>query len=267
MPRPPSDRLASALGTTSSRPTRGEPGGGDPVWIRLASSRLPTSVLSRSVSSSIVARNSAVSSAVHATSSWRRLLTAALTDASGVRRSWETAARIAVRSSLHLDQLRGLLRLPLERRGRARPPAAARRTRPAPGALSAGQAGPRITSDASSPSSSVSDPSSGVGGGFGPADASTTHAVVVAAQHRRPPPGRTSCAGARRGRAAGRRSASEPAGQARERLGLRRPRCASTRSRAARSTSPLTTRRDERRTRRSRTGSRAPRSSTCGSAA
>ena len=46
-----------------------------PLWIRLMSSRLPTRTLRRSVSSSIVARNSPVSSSVHATSCCRRLLT------------------------------------------------------------------------------------------------------------------------------------------------------------------------------------------------
>ena len=78
------------------------------------SRRLPTRLLSRSASSSIAARNSLVSSSVQCTSSWRRLLTAALIDASGVRRSWETAARMAVRNSLTSHELRRLLHLALE---------------------------------------------------------------------------------------------------------------------------------------------------------
>ena len=63
------------------------------------SSRLPTSALSRSLSSSIVSRNSVVASSVHSTSRCSRLVTDALIDASGVRRSCDTAASSAVRSS------------------------------------------------------------------------------------------------------------------------------------------------------------------------
>ena len=63
------------------------------------SSRLSTRLVRRSVSSSTVSRNSAVSSGVHVTSGWRRLLTDALIPASGVRRSWDTACRSALRSS------------------------------------------------------------------------------------------------------------------------------------------------------------------------
>ena len=99
MPRPPSGRLASAFGTTSSRPIGRRSMATEPVWIRLMSSRLPTRLFRRSASSSIVARNSPVSCAFHGTSGCRRLLTEALIEASGVRRSCETAARMAVRSS------------------------------------------------------------------------------------------------------------------------------------------------------------------------
>ena len=52
------------------------------------SSRLPTRRLSRSVSSSMVRRNSFVAAGVQATSRCMRLVTDALIDASGVRRSW-----------------------------------------------------------------------------------------------------------------------------------------------------------------------------------
>ncbi len=53
---------------------------------------------SRSAPSSIVASSSCSSPGDQATSSWRKLDTAALTDASGVRRSWLTAASRAVRT-------------------------------------------------------------------------------------------------------------------------------------------------------------------------
>ena len=58
---------------------------------RLMSSRLPTMSASRSVSSSIVASNSSTASGDHSTSRWRRLEIDALIDASGVRRSCDTA--------------------------------------------------------------------------------------------------------------------------------------------------------------------------------
>ena len=63
------------------------------------SSRLPTSAVSRSVSSSIVRQNSVMASDGQSTSSASRLVTQALMLARGVRRSWETAARSAARSS------------------------------------------------------------------------------------------------------------------------------------------------------------------------
>ena len=58
------------------------------------------SPFSRSVSSSIVFRNSLRASGLHSMSSWRRLVTEALMAEIGVRRSWETADRMAARSSL-----------------------------------------------------------------------------------------------------------------------------------------------------------------------
>ena len=56
-PRARSPRLASAAGTTSSRCTSRTIGSITPACNRLMSSKLPTSALSRSASSSIVARN------------------------------------------------------------------------------------------------------------------------------------------------------------------------------------------------------------------
>ena len=56
------------------------------------SSRLPTSALSRSASSLIVSQKLLTASGDHVISWERRLVAAALIDASGVRRSWETAA-------------------------------------------------------------------------------------------------------------------------------------------------------------------------------
>ena len=67
------------------------------------SSRLPTSALRRSVSSSIVSRNSWRASGVQSTSRCSRLVTEALMAEIGVRRSWETAASSAARSSLAAD--------------------------------------------------------------------------------------------------------------------------------------------------------------------
>ena len=240
MPRPWSLMLASAFGTTSSSPTTWWTRRRLPVWILLASSRLPTRELSRSVSSSIVARNSATSSAFHVTSSWRRLLTAALTDASGVRRSWETAARIAARRSLTSTSSAASSASRFSARARtatascATNAASTRR-------LSAGNRGPRITSDVSSPRSSVSVPSSGVDGAPTPASASTSQLPssvsrrtdtaskpnVVRTCWTRPGSGSSS-------------ATSQPARCARASASAR-PRCASARRRAARLTSPLTT--------------------------
>ena len=70
-----------------------------PVWSRLMSSRLPIRWLSRSAPSSIVSSNSWVASGPKSTSCCSRLLTEALIDDSGVRRSCDTAASNAVRSS------------------------------------------------------------------------------------------------------------------------------------------------------------------------
>ena len=86
--RPPRGRRGAALGATA------------PAWIRLMSSRLPTSVVRRSVSSSMVRRNSLRSTSDQAMSGWRRLLADALIPANGVRRSCDTAWSSALRSSL-----------------------------------------------------------------------------------------------------------------------------------------------------------------------
>ena len=97
-------RLWSAAGKTSSRPTGTVLISRAPTWSRLMSSRLPMSALSRSVSSSIVSRNSWRASGVQSTSRCSRLVTDALTAEIGVRRSWETAASSAARSSLAAER-------------------------------------------------------------------------------------------------------------------------------------------------------------------
>ena len=61
------------------------------------SSRLATRASSRSTSSSIVSRKSDFASSVQSTSRWSRLVTEALIDASGLRRSCETARSRATR--------------------------------------------------------------------------------------------------------------------------------------------------------------------------
>ena len=65
-----------------------------------SSSRLPIRASSRSADSSMVASSAASSAGVHWTSVCRSVLTLALIDASGVRRSWLTAASSAVRIRL-----------------------------------------------------------------------------------------------------------------------------------------------------------------------
>ena len=90
---------SSARCTVSSRYTRRSSGRTTPAASRDESSRLPTSAVSWSIDSSMVASSSAVSSAEKSTSSLRRLDTAALAPASGVRRSWLTADSSERRSS------------------------------------------------------------------------------------------------------------------------------------------------------------------------
>ena len=90
----------SAAGATSSIAVGRRNGCSDPVCRRLMSSRLPMRASSRSAFCSIVASRSASSASDHSTSVCRRLLTLALIEASGVRRSWLTAASSAVRIRL-----------------------------------------------------------------------------------------------------------------------------------------------------------------------
>ena len=91
--------LRSALPITSSTAVGRRWAVRAPVCTRLMSSRLPTRWLSRSVSSSMVERKSIRSASLQPTSDWRRLVTDALMDDSGVRRSCDTARRSAVRSA------------------------------------------------------------------------------------------------------------------------------------------------------------------------
>ena len=81
----------------SSSPTGRRNTDSAPACSRLMSSRLSTRWASRSSDSSAVASSSSRSSWLHCTSCERRLVTAALAEASGVRRSWLTAASSAVR--------------------------------------------------------------------------------------------------------------------------------------------------------------------------
>ncbi len=88
---------SSARATISSSPAGRGNTDSAPACSRLMSSRLSTRWASRSSDSSAVASSSSRSSSPHCTSSERRLVTAALAEASGVRRSWLTAASSAVR--------------------------------------------------------------------------------------------------------------------------------------------------------------------------
>ena len=125
-----SPRPARAAGTTSSRPTGRSASSSTPAWSRLMSSRFPTSVVSRSVSSSIVAQELL---GLRLASTRRRpgsrLVTEALIDASGVRRSCDTACSSAVRSSFASAERGGLTGLGPEPAASRRPPRAGRRTR------------------------------------------------------------------------------------------------------------------------------------------
>ena len=102
-PHPPGAEArgpAMALSTTSSTDTGWSAERRAPTWSRLMSSRFATSAMSRSVSSAMVETNSSRSSGDHGTSLSCRLEAAALIDASGVRRSCDTAWSRALRSSL-----------------------------------------------------------------------------------------------------------------------------------------------------------------------
>src|SRR4051794_24173205 len=90
--------VSTADGTTSATSMGCRSRASAPAWSRLMSRRFSTRPRSRSSDSSAVASSSARSSSSKWTSALRRLLTAAVADASGVRRSWLTALSSAVRS-------------------------------------------------------------------------------------------------------------------------------------------------------------------------
>ena len=106
--RSPPGSGAMLVRTASARPTSRRTTRTEPVLIRLMSSRLVTSAVSRSVDSSMVASSSASSSGDQVTSVLRRLSTDTFTAASGLRRSWETAASRAVRVRSSLGQPQAL---------------------------------------------------------------------------------------------------------------------------------------------------------------
>ncbi len=92
---PPSE--ASASSTSSSKPIAVGRISSAPASIRVMSSRLVTSLARRSDCSSMSSRSSARSSGPKWTPTWRRLDTAVLMEASGVRRSCEAAPISALR--------------------------------------------------------------------------------------------------------------------------------------------------------------------------
>ena len=79
------------------------------------SSRFSTSLWSRSASASMLHMNSCVSARDHSTSGSSQPLVSALIDASGVRRSWLTAASNAFRRSLACVRLSTALSSPCRR--------------------------------------------------------------------------------------------------------------------------------------------------------
>ena len=122
----------------------------------------------------------ASSSGVHATSRWSRLVTDALIDASGVRRSCDTAASSAVRSSLRLGQAGS--------RPRRRRAAGAARPRPAAALANDAQhlevvvgraSAPTTTSCSSSPIGTEKRAVLGPAGTGSPAAASTSQPSSV----------------------------------------------------------------------------------------
>ena len=159
---------------------RPEAGSTAPAWMRLMSSRLPTRVVSRSVSSSMVSRNSARwAGSTSSTSGWRRLLADALIPASGVRRSCDTAWSRALRSSLASASAAA---------SAAWAPTGAGRSsgRQLGGEGVEQPAGPRppgrrpaSASTRSAPTSGTSSAASSVGGAASPAAVSTDPAVAV----------------------------------------------------------------------------------------
>src|SRR3954447_228643 len=95
--RSPTSSHPSARPATAGRSVGPQAGLTTPACSRLMSNRLSTSALSRSADSSMVATSSARSSSVSCSSPVRSADDAALMPASGVRRSWLTAASRAVR--------------------------------------------------------------------------------------------------------------------------------------------------------------------------
>ena len=111
-----SPRLASAAGTTSSSADRPDAARcSAPAWMRLMSSRLSTRSV-EPVGLVLDGRRGTrrAPRATRSTSRWRRLLTDALIDASGVRRSCDTACSSAVAQLVGLGQLGGLGGLAVE---------------------------------------------------------------------------------------------------------------------------------------------------------
>ena len=122
--RSPREVIATPGSSTSSRPTGARLTDSAPACSRDRSSRLVTSAVSRSRAWSAPASSSCRSARRHWISVLRRLETAALAAAIGVRRSWLTALSSAVRARSVCGQFAG-------RAGRARSVAAAgRRPRP-----------------------------------------------------------------------------------------------------------------------------------------
>ena len=90
-------RLSTAAGTTSSSGVGASAGCTTPAWIRLMSRRLPTSAVSRSVSVvDRLRRTRRRRRSDQSTSRWRGSMHDALIEASGVRRSCETACSSAL---------------------------------------------------------------------------------------------------------------------------------------------------------------------------
>ena len=158
------------------------------------SSRFSTRALSRSASSSMVCSRMRVSSGPKSSWSDRRLDDAALIEASGVRRSWLTAASSAERSWLarasESASAASAWRRSLSRAVASWAAKAARMSR-----SSAGQARARRRTSTSGPVSGMaSEPSSGVAGGPDPAEATVVHGgcrpVASPPGRRRPQDGR-----------------------------------------------------------------------------
>ena len=104
-------RWSSAEPTTASRGTASRCTLSTPACSRLNPNRLSTSSLSVSLDSSMVARSSACASGGRVVSDCRRLETATLIPANGVRRSWPTAASRRGAGPIDLREIVGARRL------------------------------------------------------------------------------------------------------------------------------------------------------------